>query len=98
MCIRDSKSTGYIQALQSTSDLVRDGQALRFENFAEVPLVRLSIDEQKCISDFLDRQLERIDGLTSKTQGSIDLLKERRLALITAAVTGQIDVREEATA
>ena len=92
------KSTGYIQALQSTSDLVRDGQALRFENFAEVPLVRLSIDEQKCISDFLDRQLERIDGLTSKTQGSIDLLKERRLALITAAVTGQIDVREEATA
>ena len=90
------KSSAYIQALQSTSDLVRDGQALRFENFSEVPLLRIEVAEQMLISDFLDRQLGRIDALASKTQESIDLLKERRSAFITAAVTGQIDLRDAA--
>ena len=40
--------------------------------------------------------LLRVDLLSKKTQHSIDLLKERRSALITAAVTGQIDLRESA--
>jgi type I restriction enzyme S subunit len=48
------------------------------------------------ILDFLDRETTRIDALIAKTRESIDLLKERRSALITAAVTGKIDVREEA--
>lgn len=90
------KSNGYIQALQSTSDLVRDGQALRFENFSKVSLLEIPIDEQKQISVALDRETARIDLLADKTQRSIDLLKERRAAFITAAVTGQIDLRESA--
>jgi len=52
------------------------------------------LDEQKAITDFLDKSVTRIDLLTDKTQLSIDLLKKRRSALITAAVTGQIDLRE----
>jgi type I restriction enzyme S subunit len=51
------------------------------------------LSEQKGILDFISRQTNRIDCLTSRTQRSIDLLKERRSALITAAVTGQIDLR-----
>ena len=90
------KSNGYIQALQSTSDLVRDGQALRFENFSKVSLLEIPIDEQKQISVALDRETARIDLLADKTQRSINLLKERRAAFITAAVTGQIDLRESA--
>ena len=90
------KSAGYIQALQSTSDLVRDGQALRFQNFSEVSLLKIPICEQRQIADRLDREIDRIEKLTLKTQLSINLLKERRTALITAAVTGQIDLREEA--
>jgi len=90
------KSNGYIQALQSTSDLVRDGQALRFENFSKVSLLGIPIDEQKQISVALDRETARIDLLADKTQRSINLLKERRAAFITAAVTGQIDLRESA--
>lgn len=39
---------------------------------------------------------KRIDQLVKRTQRSIDLLKERRSAFITAAVTGQIDLRESA--
>ena len=42
----------------------------------------------------LDRQLEQVGLLMSRTERSVDLLKERRSALITAAVTGQIDLRE----
>ena len=52
--------------------------------------------EQRGIANSLDRETARIDLLTQKTQHSIDLLKERRSALITAAVTGQIDLRESA--
>lgn len=52
--------------------------------------------EQNIIADFLDRETSRIDILLSKTERSIELLKEKRSALITAAVTGKIDVREAA--
>ncbi|MDE2760048.1 MAG: restriction endonuclease subunit S [Paracoccaceae bacterium] len=47
---------------------------------------------QKAIANFLDRETDRIDQITEKTQQSIDLLSEYRSTLITAAVTGQIDV------
>ncbi len=53
--------------------------------------------EQEGIVSFLDRETERIDVLISKVRTSIDLLKELRSTLITAAVTGQIDVTEEVT-
>ena len=51
-------------------------------------------NEQVEIVASLNRDTARIDLLSKKTQHSIDLLKERRSALITAAVTGQIDLRE----
>ena len=51
--------------------------------------------EQVAITAALDRETARIDALIAKAQRSIDLLKERRAAFITAAVTGQIDLRGE---
>jgi type I restriction enzyme, S subunit len=51
--------------------------------------------EQSLIASALDRETSRIDTLISKTLKSISLLKERRSAFITAAVTGQIDLRGE---
>ena len=53
-------------------------------------------NEREAIATFLDRKTARIDALVGKTRRSIDLLKERRSALITAAVTGKIDVRNHA--
>lgn len=44
----------------------------------------------------IEQETDRIKGIIARTQHSIDLLKERKTALITAAVTGQIDVRESA--
>lgn len=87
------KSNAYIQALQRTSDLIRDGQALRFENFSKVPLLHVPIPEQKDIALFLDNETARIDALMDKAKQSITLLKEHRAAFITAAITGQIDLR-----
>lgn len=51
-------------------------------------------EEMSEIVEELRMTILRVDLLSKKTQHSIDLLKERRSALITAAVTGQIDLRE----
>lgn len=53
-------------------------------------------DEQKQIAYFLDVETDRLDTLNAEAQKVIILLQERRSALISAAVTGQIDVREAA--
>ncbi|OQQ10533.1 hypothetical protein BK411_01990 [Vibrio splendidus] len=50
-------------------------------------------EEQKEISDYIDKNHRRIDSLLEKAQGAIILMKERKTALISAAVTGKIDVR-----
>lgn len=50
--------------------------------------------EQLAIADFLDRETAKIDLLIAKVQQAIERLQEYRTALITAAVTGKIDVRQ----
>jgi type I restriction enzyme S subunit len=52
-----------------------------------------SLDEQQDIVDYLDTETKKIDDIIKETSHSIDLLKEHRTALISAAVTGKIDVR-----
>jgi type I restriction enzyme S subunit len=81
------KCKPYIQALQSTSNLVRDGQALRFQNFAQVPLPLVSLEEQTQIAKFLDYETAKIDALIEKQQQLIALLNEKRQAVISHAVT-----------
>jgi len=51
------------------------------------------ISEQVAIAAFLDDETAKLDALTAEAQRAIDLLQERRTALISAAVTGKIDVR-----
>ena len=69
---------------------------LNAEKVKNLPCVKLSISEQKNISAHIDHETAIIDTLIAKTKHSIDILKERRSAFITAAVTGQIDLREAA--
>lgn len=88
------KTTRYIQSLQSTSNLIRDGQALRFNNFSQVKLILPSILEQKNIVTILDQETIRINTLIAKQQALIEKLKEYRASIISHAVTGKIDVRE----
>ncbi|MBF6439680.1 restriction endonuclease subunit S [Nocardia cyriacigeorgica] len=55
-----------------------------------------SLEEQRRIAAHLDEETARIDMLIEETARFVELARERRAALITAAVTGQIDVREMA--
>mgnify|MGYP000861533989 CR=1 FL=1 len=64
------------------------------ERYGDFPVAMPNCKEQNTIIAVLSSILARIDTLTEKTQRSINLLKERRSAFITAAVTGQIDLRE----
>lgn len=81
------KSTPYIQALRRTTDLIRDGQELRFSNFAQVPLPIVPPDEQANIAAFLDRETAKIDALIAEQEKLITLLAEKRQATISHAVT-----------
>ncbi|MFC2085768.1 restriction endonuclease subunit S [Bacteroidota bacterium] len=76
-------ATGAIQQYLSRNDFSR----------LRVPLPPLL--EQRAIAAFLDHETARIDSLIEKVDDGMNKLKEYRTALISAAVTGKIDVREE---
>ena len=52
-----------------------------------------SVEEQEAISDYIDQKTKKIDTLITKATEAITLLKEKRTALISAVVTGKVDVR-----
>jgi type I restriction enzyme S subunit len=58
------------------------------EKTKEISLAIPPISEQSSISTFLDRETAKIDRLMAEATHAIDLLQERRTALISAAVTG----------
>ena len=85
------KTPRYIQSLQSTSNLIRDGQALRFNNFSQVKLVLPPKVNQQKIVAFLDTETTRIDNLIAKQEKLIGLLEEQRKSIISHAVTKGLD-------
>ncbi len=85
------KSSVYIQALRRTTDLIRDGQELRFSNFAQVDLPVIPLEEQKSIAAFLDHETAKIDALIAEQEKLIALLAEKRQATISHAVTRGLD-------
>ena len=52
------------------------------------------LDEQRTIADFLDGETAKTDSIIAKIVTAIERLQEYRIALITAAVIGKIDVSE----
>lgn len=52
-----------------------------------------ALKEQRAIADYLDRETAKLDALVGKIETAIERLREYRSALITAAVTGKVDVR-----
>lgn len=90
------KCSLFIQALRLTSNFIRDGQDLNFNHVKKVKLPLPDLAEQAKIADYVTRTTTRIDTLIAKTERSIELLSEYRTALITAAVTGKLDLRPAA--
>lgn len=85
------KSPTYINALQSTSNLVRDGQAMRFANFIQVWLPVIPIPEQIAIAEVLDRKCSQVDTLIANVQAQIEKLKAYKQSVITEVVTKGLD-------
>jgi len=56
-----------------------------------------SLPEQRAIAAYLDREAAKIDAAVAEIEISIARLKEYRTALVSAAVTGKIDVRQDKT-
>lgn len=52
------------------------------------------LSEQKAIVEHIDEEIVKLDLLTQKAGEAIELMREHRTALISAAVTGKIDVRD----
>ena len=88
------KCQPFIAALKSSSDSLRDGKSISFEQFGNIKFPLNTIPEQIFIASFLDYETTKIDTLIQKQLKQIELLKERRTALISAAVTGKIDLRD----
>lgn len=68
-------------------------KALRMDAWTSMRLPVPPIDEQSDIVRFLVSETAKLDNLKAEAERAIELLKERRSALIAAAVTGRIDVR-----
>ncbi|OZB84618.1 MAG: hypothetical protein B7X28_00040 [Halothiobacillus sp. 13-55-253] len=90
-------------AILLQSDMVREQLGLAMTgscqpNFGPTHLNSIMVaipeqDEQSAIVEYLSIETYKLDTLITEAQRAIDLLQERRTALISAAVTGQIDVR-----
>jgi type I restriction enzyme S subunit len=68
-------------------------QGLSLVDVEDAPVAVPSLAEQGAVVAYLEAETAALDGLTTEAQRAIDILQERRTALISAAVTGQIDVR-----
>lgn len=67
------KSPPYIQTLSSSLEQLRDGQSVKFGDFAAIPLPLPPIDEQRRIADFLDDRVARIDQIIAGRLVQVEL-------------------------
>jgi len=77
--------------LSTNKDSILD--SIKISDFVQSRLYIPPILEQQNIATFLDQEIVKIDDLIEKANSAITLMQERRTALISAAVTGKIDVR-----
>ncbi|CAI3955989.1 Restriction endonuclease S subunit (HsdS) (PDB:1YDX) [Commensalibacter communis] len=90
----------YYLLLISTEQLNLLGRGSTFLELSSEDLGSFSVPfpsstEQQQIAEFLDQETQKIDSLIQKSKHMVMLLKERKTALISAAVTGKIDVRNQ---
>ena len=81
------KSSPYISALQASTDSLRDGKSITYEQFGAILLPLPALEEQRTIAAFLDYETARIDKLIAQQQRLIELLKEKRQAVISHCVS-----------
>lgn len=90
-------SSLYIQSQIFSYENGSSREGLNFQQIRNLLVaVPRALDEQSAVADYLDCETSTIDRMVEKVEAAIERLQEYRTALITAAVTGKIDVREVA--
>ena len=87
------KATLRYEVLQGTAKSTVD--SLRLPMLQDFAVVVPPISEQRAIVTLLENETAKLDALIGKVREAVELLQELRTALISATVTGKIDVREE---
>ena len=86
------RSGPYVSAYQRISKGIRTNQwDLEPEGFSRIEVLLPPLAEQHAIAAFLDRETAKIDALVEKKERLIELLREKRTALISRAVTRGLD-------
>lgn len=88
-----------IRMVRGQIELDATGASDSMQNIGQSTILELAVPlpplpEQRAIADYLDRETGKLDRLTERITTVIERLREYRAALITAAVTGKIDVRK----
>lgn len=97
----DPRFVGWSMLSTNAQNQLRQGaaggtkQQLALDDIRELEVPLTNIDEQRTAASYLDDQTSTIDTLIAETEKFIELSRERRSTLITAAVTGKIDVRDK---
>ena len=86
------KSIAFLQGIENKINANTQGN-VGIKDLQSTKIAVPPIHEQTAIATFLDRETAKLDTLMTEARTAIALLQERRTALISAAVTGQIDVR-----
>lgn len=81
------KCDPFINILQSVTSGIRDGRNVSYDQFGMVDLPFPPLPEQTAIAAFLDRETAKIDALVDEQRRLIALLREKRQAVISHAVT-----------
>ena len=98
----DARFIGWFMLTTTGQNQLNEGAAggakmqLALDDIRGLQVPTAPIEQQHRIAAQLDRQTAKIDELVAESERFIELARERRAALISAAVTGQIDVREMA--
>lgn len=86
------KSQAFLQAIQQQINSNTQGN-VGVDSLRNVKIILPLLSEQENIIEFLQAELIKMDNLINKAESAIQLMQERRIALISSAVTGKIDVR-----
>jgi len=87
-----------IKGFRNQISLAAEGASSSMQNIAKEDYLSINITfpkiEEQCeVANFIETKISKLDKLILKAEQAIELIKERRTALISAAVTGKIDVR-----
>ena len=88
-----------IKGFRNQISLAAEGASSSMQNIAKDDYLSINvtlpkIEEQKEIALYVDQGILKLNNLINKANSAIELMRERRTALISAAVTGKLDVRD----